>query len=143
MELLGKYNYWVYVVLMMIGFYAVIARHNLVKKVIGLGMFQTGIFLLYISMGVVSGGVAPIKPPGTPEGTLFANPLPHVLILTAIVVSLATTSVALAIIVNIHRRYGTIEADEIFRMDLEGETETPAPAFQPPEPQPEVEEQVS
>ena len=127
MELLGAYNYWVYVVIMMIGFYAVIARHNLVKKVIGLGIFQTGIFLLYISMGVVRGGSAPVRGPGTPPDTLFANPLPHVLILTAIVVSLSTMAVALAIIVNIQRRYGTIEADEIHRMDRE-EAEAPAPS---------------
>ncbi len=116
MELLGSANYWIYVIIMMIGFYAVIARQNLVKKVIGLGIFQTGIFLLYISMGVRSGGIAPIKNSST-EGAIFTNPIPHVLILTAIVVSLATMAVALAIIVNIHRRYGTVEADEIFAVD--------------------------
>ncbi len=116
MEMLGSANYWIYVIIMMIGFYAVIARQNLVKKVIGLGIFQTGIFLLYISMGVRKGGIAPIKNSST-EGSIFTNPIPHVLILTAIVVSLATMAVALAIIVNIHRRYGTVEADEIFAID--------------------------
>ena len=129
MEHLGIFNYWIYVVIMMIGFYAVIARHNLVKKVIGLGIFQTGIFILYISTGVRRGGVAPIVEEGA-EGAIYTNPIPHVLILTAIVVSLATTSVALAIIVNIHRAYGTIEADEILALDegLEiADPATPAP----------------
>ena len=92
---LGHANYWIYVVIMMIGFYGVIARHNMVKKVIALGIFQTGIFLLYISMGVIEGGVAPIHV-DDPDA-VYTNPIPHVLILTAIVVSLAIMSVALAI----------------------------------------------
>ncbi len=124
MENLGVFNYWIYVVIMMIGFYAVIARHNLVKKVIGLGIFQTGIFLLYISMGVRRDGIAPIRGEG-PDDAVFTNPIPHVLILTAIVVSLATMAVALAIIVNIHRAYGTIEADEILAADLAALGEAP------------------
>lgn len=118
MESLGIFNYWIYVVIMMMGFYAVIARQNLVKKVIGLGIFQTGIFLFYISLGVRRGGIAPIKDETAAEA-IFTNPIPHVLILTAIVVSLATTAVALAIIVNIHRAYGTIESDEILAADEE------------------------
>lgn len=140
MEALGVANYWIYVVIMMIGFYAVISRHNLVKKVIGLGIFQTGIFLLYISMGVKKGAIAPIKSAGM-EDQVFTNPIPHVLILTAIVVSLATTSVALAIIINIKRRYGTIEADEIYLMDHE-EVES-AHAFEPPKPQLAAKEAVN
>ncbi len=140
MESLGVANYWIYVVIMMIGFYAVISRHNLVKKVIGLGIFQTGIFLLYISMGVNKGGIAPIKGAGM-EGEIFTNPIPHVLILTAIVVSLATMAVALAIIINIHHSYGTIEADEIYLMDNEVEESTSS--FEPPQPQLAVEETVS
>lgn len=109
------YNYWIYIVLMMIGFYGVIAKRNLVKKVICLGLFQTGIFIFYISLAVHIGGVAPISDfSGTQD---FANPLPHVLILTAIVVSVSITAVALAIVVNIRRRYGTVEIDEIEAME--------------------------
>lgn len=115
MSFLGSFNYWVFVVLLMIGLYGVIARHNLVKKVIALGLFQTAIFLLFISMGVRKGGVAPILQ-DDPSIT-YASPLVHVLILTAIVVSLSVSAVALAIIVNIRRAYGTIEADEIDRID--------------------------
>ncbi len=119
MEALGLFNYWVYVLLMMLGLYASIAKPNLVKKVIGLSLFQTGIFIFYISMGVVSrdgeSGEAPIFFGGHDAAAehLYTNPLPHVLILTAIVVSVSTLAVALALIVNIKRAYGTIEADEL------------------------------
>lgn len=120
MEALGLFNYWVYVLLMMLGLYASIAKPNLVKKVIGLSLFQTGIFIFYISMGVVSrdgkSGEAPIFF-GDGAEHLYTNPLPHVLILTAIVVSVSTLAVALALIVNIKRAYGTIEADELADMD--------------------------
>jgi len=115
MSFLGSFNYWVFVILLMIGLYGVIARHNLVKKVISLGLFQTAIFLLFISMGVRNGGVAPILQDD--PSTTYASPLVHVLILTAIVVSLSVSAVALAIIVNIRRAYGTIEADEIDSLD--------------------------
>jgi len=104
------FNYWVVVFLMMTGFYIVIARGNLIKKVIGLTIFQTSVFLLYISIGKVRGGTAPILVEGEPA---YSNPLPSVLILTAIVVGIATTSVALALIVRIGEAYGTIEEDEI------------------------------
>ncbi len=117
MEQLGIYNYWIYIVLMMIGFYGVIAKANLVKKIIGLSLFQTGIFLFYISMAWVDGGTAPIVS-GEPD-QVFSNPLPHVLILTAIVVSVSTLAVAIGIIVNIKERYGTVESDEIQRLDDE------------------------
>ena len=110
MSWLAHYNYWIYIVLMMIGLYAVVARNNLVKKVIGLGLFQTGIFLFYISMGKVEGGTAPVH---SSAHEIYSNPIPHALILTAIVVSVSTMAVALAIVVNIKREYGTIEADEI------------------------------
>ncbi|MEZ4383671.1 MAG: cation:proton antiporter subunit C [Nannocystaceae bacterium] len=120
-ELLGIYNYWIYVVLMMIGFYGVIAKKNLIKQAIALGLFQTGIFLFYISMAVVDGGTAPIWTT-IGDGSIKAlgpydNPLPHVLILTAIVVSVSVLAVALAIIINIKWKYGTIEYDEIAAMD--------------------------
>jgi multicomponent Na+:H+ antiporter subunit C len=95
---------------MMIGFYNVIARGNLIKKLIGLNIFQTSVFLLYISMGKVEGGTAPIVGPGI---GVVSNPLPHVLILTAIVVGVATTAVGLALVVRIRETYGTIEEDEL------------------------------
>jgi len=107
---LGLYNYWIVIVLMMLGFYTVISRGNLIKKVIGLNIFQTSVFLLYISMGKISGGTAPIFKEGFKE---YSNPLPSVLILTAIVVGISTTAVALALVVRIREAYGTVEEDEI------------------------------
>ncbi len=119
----GLYNYWIVIFLMMTGFYIVIARGNLVKKVIGLNIFQISVFLLYITMGKIEGGTAPIMPArdyrtGEPM-QVFSNPLPSVLILTAIVVGIATTALALALIVRIQEAYGTIEEDEILARDLE------------------------
>lgn len=160
---LGLYNYWVVIFLMMTGFYIVIARENLIKTIIGLNIFQTSVFLLYITMGKVTGGTAPILKPGTGHGhdaghedhvdelvlggqdqigelvvqtvglqeevvetttqtiehgdVIYSNPLPSVLMLTAIVVGIATTALALALIVRIREEYGTIEEDEILEMD--------------------------
>ena len=114
MDFVGLYNYWIVVVLMMAGFYTVIAFDNLIKKMVGLTIFQTSVFILYISMGKVSGGTAPILT-GKPE--VFSNPLPHVLILTAIVVGISTTALGLAIIVRIREAYGTVEEDEIQALD--------------------------
>jgi len=116
MQSLGSFNYWIVIILMMIGFYALIARGNLVKKVVGLNVFQASVFLLFISMGKVSGGTAPILAEGF---ELYSNPLPHVLILTAIVVGVATTALGLALIVRIKEAYGTIEDDELERLDDE------------------------
>ena len=115
MDTPGIFNYVIYVLLMMIGFYAVIAKNNLVKKVIGLGLFQTGIFLFYISMAVIEGGQAPVRDHHVVDDVkqVFVNPLPHVLILTAIVVSVSIMAVALAVVTNIQRQYGTVEIDEI------------------------------
>lgn len=110
----GLINYWAAAALMMIGFYAVIAHGNLVKKVIGLNIFQAAVFIFYISMAKVQGGTAPILDEGL---TLFSNPLPHVLILTAIVVGVATTALALSLIVRIRDTYGTIEDEEIRAME--------------------------
>jgi multicomponent Na+:H+ antiporter subunit C len=110
------YNYWIVIFLMMTGFYIVIARGNLVKKIIGLNIFQTAVFLLYITMGKVSGGTAPIV---DERFELYSNPLPSVLILTAIVVGVATTALALALIVRIREEYGTVEEDEIQALDEE------------------------
>ena len=111
----GLYNYWIVIILMMAGLYIMIARYNLVKKIIGLGVFQTSIFYLYITLGKVSGGTAPILLED--ETIVYSNPLPHVLILTAIVVGVATTAVALALIVRIFESYGTIEEDELRTME--------------------------
>ena len=116
MALLEHYNYVIVIFLMMTGFYVVIARDNLIKKLIGLSIFQTSVFLLYITIGKVEGGTAPIIAEGFDT---YANPLPSVLILTAIVVGVATTSVGLALVVRINEEYGTIEEDEIRRQDEE------------------------
>lgn len=118
MELLGLYNYWVFVALLMIGFYAVIAKSNLIKKLIGLSIFQAAVFLLYISMDKVEGGTAPIIQAGVPD-QVYSNPLPQVLILTAIVVGISTTALGLAIVVRIKETYGTIEEREASAMDRE------------------------
>lgn len=111
-EFLGHYNYWIVVALMMAGFYVVIASGNLIKKIIGLNVFQTSVFILYISMGKVAGGTAPIVVEGV-ASVAYSNPLPHVLILTAIVVGVATTALGLALVVRIKEAYGSIEEDEI------------------------------
>jgi multicomponent Na+:H+ antiporter subunit C len=116
MMVLGLYNYWIVIFLMMTGFYIVIARGNLIKKIVGLNIFQTSAFILYISMGKVDGGTAPIIVEGAPD-TLYSNPLPHVLILTAIVVGISTTALGLALIVRIKEAYGTVEEDEITQKD--------------------------
>lgn len=108
------FNYWAVVVIMMTGLYIVISHTNLVKKIAGLNIFQTAVFLLYISMGVVEDGTAPIIAKGF---TIYSNPLPHVLMLTAIVVGVATTALAFAIIVRIKEEYDSIEEDELFGLD--------------------------
>ncbi len=147
----SHYNYWVVIFLMMVGFYILISRGNLIKKIVGLNVFQTAVFMLYISMGKITGGTPPIlvkDPYGADEGyngvegtadggneglggaealhegvaeVVYSNPLPHVLILTAIVVGIATTSVGLALAVRIKEAYGTMEEDEINRIEAETE----------------------
>jgi multicomponent Na+:H+ antiporter subunit C len=152
-DFLGLYNYWIVIFLMMTGFYIVIARENLIKTIIGLNIFQTSVFLLYITMGKVTHGTAPIlreshggeghgsehhgaeshsvehgqELHAATEGHLdsgveavteiYSNPIPSVLMLTAIVVGIATTALALALVVRIREEYGTIEEDEILEMD--------------------------
>ncbi len=137
----SHYNYWVVIFLMMVGFYILISRGNLIKKIVGLNVFQTAVFMLYISMSKITGGTPPIlvkDPHGAAEGghgsvkegpggaevlhdaaaeIVYSNPLPHVLILTAIVVGIATTSVGLALAVRIKEAYGTLEEDEINRIE--------------------------
>ncbi len=116
MDALGHFHTWIVIVLMMTGFYIVIAQGNLVKKVVGLNIFQVSVFVFYITLGKVEGGTAPIL--GEAIET-YSNPLPHVLILTAIVVGVATTALALALVVRIKNAYGTIEEDEITLAEAE------------------------
>jgi multicomponent Na+:H+ antiporter subunit C len=140
----GLYNYWIVIFLMMTGFYIVLARNNLIKTVIGLNIFQTSVFLLYVTMGKITGGTAPIVPPQlvtphsvtphsvTPHFThdpmhqtvsdaasqiVYSNPLPSVLMLTAIVVGIATTALALALVVRIREDYGTVDEERILELD--------------------------
>ena len=119
-DILANWNYFIVIGLMMTGFYAVIARGNMVKKMVGLNIFQTSVFMLYISMGKVADGTAPILT-GDPQ-TVYSNPLPHVLILTAIVVGVATTAVGYALIIRIQESFGTIEDDDIIKL-LDDEVE--------------------
>ena len=113
-RLLEHYNYVVTIVLMVTGLYIVILRGNLVKKLVGLAIFQTSVYLLYIAPAKIIGGTAPIL---DPRFTVYSNPLPHVLILTAIVVGVATLALGLAIAVRINEAYGTVEEDEIVEKD--------------------------
>ncbi|KAF5045006.1 Na(+)/H(+) antiporter subunit C [anaerobic digester metagenome] len=114
---LTRYNYYMAVIIMLIGLYAMIAKSNLIKKVIGLNIFQTAIYLFYISIADVEGGTAPILVPGT--DVVYVNPLPHVLILTAIVVGVSITAVAYALAIRIYQSYGTIEEDELLELGSE------------------------
>ena len=124
--IVNHYNYWAYIGLMMIGFYAMMAKRNLIKKIIGMNIFQSAMIFFYISTSVKKGATVPIlehahghAAHGMEHGAQaidvmqYANPLPHVLMLTAIVVMVATLGVALAVAVMIYRRYGTLEEDEI------------------------------
>ncbi|WP_072681257.1 cation:proton antiporter subunit C [Arcobacter sp. LA11] len=113
-ELLGHFNYWIVIFLMMMGLYMVIASSNLIKKLIGLSVFQASVFILYITFGKITEGSPPII---TDNVDIYSNPLPHVLILTAIVVGVATTSVGLALIVRIQEAYGSTDEDDIHDMD--------------------------
>jgi multicomponent Na+:H+ antiporter subunit C len=114
MNVLHYVNYWIAMFLLMTGLYIVIARGNLVKKLVGLSIFQTSVYLIYISPGKILGGTAPIIDAAF---TIYSNPLPHVLILTAIVVGVATLALGLALVVRINEAYGTIEEDEIHAQD--------------------------
>ncbi len=131
MEFLGLFNYWVVILLMMVGFHTLISRGNLVKKVVGLNIFQTSVIIFYVSTGKIVNGTAPIlieDDHGAAEGVeasaqvLYSNPLPHVLMLTAIVVGVATMAMALALVVRIRETYGTIEEDEIQEQVLADES---------------------
>lgn len=117
----AHWNYWVVIVLMMIGLYIVIQKQNLVKKIIGLNIFQVSVIMLYVSMGKVAGGTPPIlvtDANGVPDPSVaYSNPLPHVLMLTAIVVGVATTALGLALVVRIREEFGTVEEDEIAELE--------------------------
>ncbi|MEK7828347.1 MAG: cation:proton antiporter subunit C [Deltaproteobacteria bacterium] len=126
--IIGKFNYWVYIILMMIGFYAMIAKSNLVKKLVGMNIFQTAIILFFISIGSKKGVTIPIIQEGAGDAVnqavnsaQYMNPLPHVLMLTAIVVMVSTFGVAMALIIMIFRRYKTLEEDEILESLRSGE----------------------
>lgn len=116
------YNYWVFIVLMMMGLYIVVAQDNLIKKILGLNIFQSAAIILFISMGKVAGGTAPILAEGF---TRYSNPLPHVLMLTAIVVGVATTAVALALAVRIKEAYGCLSETDIAILENKAENVTP------------------
>ena len=118
-EFFTTYNYWVYIVLMMIGLYAVMVKNNLVKKIIGLNIVQTSIILFYVSIGAKRGATIPIISHGhngevhAVHAVDYINPLPHVLMLTAIVVAVATLGVALAMAVKLYQEHNSLEEDEI------------------------------
>jgi len=115
-DILENYNNWITIFLMVSGLYIVVARGNMVKKLVGLSVFQTSVYLLYISPAKILGGTAPILADGF---TVYSNPLPHVLILTAIVVGVATLALGLALVVRINEAYGTIEEEELFAEEEE------------------------
>ena len=117
--IISKANYWLYIILMMIGLYGIIAKKNLVKKIIGMNILQTAVILFFISVGAKEEATIPIIEHGHDSAhtaisaSHYINPLPHVLMLTAIVVAVATLGVALALVIRIHQQYRTLEEDEI------------------------------
>ena len=120
-EVIAHYNYWITIFLMVAGLYIVVAKSNMIKTLLGLAVFQTSVYLLYLSPGKILGGTPPILDEGF---EVYSNPLPHVLILTAIVVGVATLALGLALVVRINESYGTIEEDEIMDVvDLEDHAE--------------------
>ncbi|MEQ8510119.1 MAG: cation:proton antiporter subunit C [Rhodospirillaceae bacterium] len=110
---IGGINHWITIFLIMAGLYIIVSRSNMIKKLVGLSIFQTSVYLLYVSPGKILGGTAPIIIEDAP-GQLYSNPLPHVLILTAIVVGVATLALGLALVVRINEAYGSIEEDDVY-----------------------------
>jgi multicomponent Na+:H+ antiporter subunit C len=108
---LGGVNHWITVFLIMAGLYIIVSRSNMIKKLVGLSIFQTSVYLLYVSPGKIIGGTAPII---SDDFTVYSNPLPHVLILTAIVVGVATLALGLALVIRINEAYGSIEEDDVY-----------------------------
>ncbi len=120
-EVIAHYNYWITIFLMVAGLYIVVAKSNMIKTLLGLAVFQTSVYLLYLSPGKILGGTPPILDEGI---EVYSNPLPHVLILTAIVVGVATLALGLALVVRVNEAYGTIEEDEIMDVvDMEDHAE--------------------
>lgn len=115
-RLLINYPYFISVILFSLGCLCILTQHNLIKKVIGINIMETGIFLFFVAVGNTEQGVPPIYDPALPEGVLYINPLPSVLVLTGIVVSFSVTAFALAIIVKLYYFYGTVYAPDIIRM---------------------------
>lgn len=115
-EIVAHFNHWITIFLMVSGLFIVMARSNMIKTLVGLALFQTSVYLLYLTPGKILGGTAPILLKKQPD-VVYANPLPHVLILTAIVVGVATLALGLALTVRVHEAYGTIEEDEILEKD--------------------------
>ena len=115
-QLVSHWNYYAVITLLMTGFYIMISRGNLVKKIMGMNIFQASVILFYVSMGKVTGGTAPILVEDA-RATLYSNPVPHVLMLTAIVVGVASSAVGLALVVRVKEAYGTVEEDEIVALD--------------------------
>ena len=115
-QILANVNYFVTIFLMIGGLYIVVAHGNMVKKLVGLAIFQTSVYLLFLSPGKILGGTAPIL---SDDFDLYSNPLPHVLILTAIVVGVATLALGMALVVRIHEAYGTIEEDEVHDQEMD------------------------
>ena len=115
-QILANVNYFVTIFLMIGGLYIVVAHGNMVKKLVGLAIFQTSVYLLFLSPGKILGGTAPIL---SDDFDLYSNPLPHVLILTAIVVGVATLALGMALVVRIHEAYGTIEEDEVHDQEID------------------------
>ncbi len=119
--IVGKYNYWIHIILMMIGFYAMMSKRNLIKKIIGMNIFQTAIIIFFISIAAKRGATLPILEHAHDggehaiEAISYINPLPHVLMLTAIVVMVATLGVALAVVILVYRKYDTLEEAEILK----------------------------
>ena len=121
--IVANYNYWIYITLMMIGLYGMITKNNLVKKLVGMNIFQTAIILFFVSIGAKKGATIPIIEHGSAHGSAshmvkaveYINPLPHVLMLTAIVVMVSTLGVSLAILIRIYNKYNTLEEDEILQ----------------------------
>ena len=115
----GHLPYWLCIILMLSGLFIVVSRGNLIKKIVGLNIFQTSVFMFYISIGKMKGGTAPIllDKAANNSAVIYSNPLPHVLILTAIVVGIATTALGLALIIKIREEYDTVEEDDIQKMD--------------------------
>lgn len=118
----SHFSYWATIALLVGGMYILIARGNLVKKLIGLAIAQSSVYLLYIAPGKLIGGTAPIVAEGY---AVYSNPLPHVLILTAIVVGVATLALGLAIVARIREAYGTVEEDEILAQERAEAPERP------------------